>query len=75
MQNTANWPPASRGERPLPETLRYFLLQSEQRVLWHCQKLLVHDLPADERQRRLRLTRGAEKEVARLAGLTAIRAA
>jgi hypothetical protein len=75
MRDPASWPPASRGERPLPETLRNFLLDSEQRVLWHCQNLLAQDLPADERQRLLRLTSVAEKEVARLAGLTAIRAA
>ena len=76
MFNPATRPPASHGERPFPETVRAFLLESERRVLLHCHRLLARDnLPADERQRLLRLAMAAEQEIARLAGLTAIRAA
>ena len=68
MLEPAAWPPAARGERPLPETVRAFLVESERRVLLHCQKLLAQDLPGDERQRLLRLADAAEREVQRLAG-------
>jgi hypothetical protein len=76
MSKPAAWPPASRGERPLPESVRAFLMESERRVLLHCQKLLVQDnLPGDQRRRLLRLAAAAEEEIQRLAGWPALEAA
>jgi len=76
MSKPATWPPASRGERPLSETVRTFLIESERRVLLHCEALLVQDnLPGHERQRLLRLAAAAEEEIQRLAGWPAIEAA
>ena len=76
MSKFATWPPASRSGRPLPETVRTFLMESEQRVLRHCQRLLVQDnLPGEERQRLLRLAAAAEEEIQRLADWTAAEAA
>ena len=76
MPKPATWPPASRGERPLPETVRAFLLESERRVFSHCQKLLAQDnLPGDDRRRLLRLAASAEEEMQRLAGRHEIKAA
>jgi hypothetical protein len=76
MPKPATWPPASQGERPLPETVRAFLMESERRVLLHCQKLLTQDnLPDGERQRLLRLAAAAEEEMQRLAGRHEIKAA
>ena len=76
MRKPANWPPASQGERPLPETVRAFLIESERRVLLHCQKLLAKDnLPDGERQRLMRLTAAAQKEMQRLAGAREVKAA
>lgn len=76
MSKPAAWPPASRGGRPLPESVRAFLMESERRVLLHCQKLLVQDnLPRDERQRLLRLALAAEEKSQRLAGWPALEAA
>jgi len=75
MFKPAIWPPASRGERPLPATVRAFLVESERRVLLHCQTLLAQEnLPGDEQQRLLRLALAAEQEIKRLAGLNAIKA-
>lgn len=67
MPKPATWPPACQGARPLPETVRTFLIESERRVLLHCQKLLAKDPPA-ERERLLRLVQAAEQEVERLTG-------
>lgn len=67
MPGPATWPPASQGARPLPESVRAFLIESERRVLLHCQKLLAQDPSDDERQRLLRLAQAAEQEVQRLA--------
>jgi len=76
MFQTPTWPPASRGERPLPQTVRAFLMESERRVLLHCQKLLAREnLPDDERQRLTRLAVTAEQEIQRLARSAAVRAA
>ena len=76
MWKPATWPPASQGERPLPESVRAFLIESERRVLLHCQKLLARDnLPDNERQRLLRLTAAAREELQRLAGAREIKAA
>lgn len=76
MPNPAAWPPASQGERPLPETVRAFLIESERRVLLHCQELLAQDnLPGDDRQRLLRLAAAAEEEMQRLAVRHEIKAA
>ena len=76
MFQPATWPPASPGERPIPKNVRIFLAASERRVLSHCRKLLERDsLPADERQRLLRLATAADQEIKRLADLTGIRAA
>lgn len=76
MSKPAAWPPASRGERPLPKSVRAFLTESERRVLLHCQRLLWHDnLPGDERQRLRRLAAAAEEEMQRHAGWPAIEAA
>ena len=61
-------PPASRGERPLPETVRVFLVESERRVVLHCRRMLARDdLPAHERERLLGLALAAEHEISRLA--------
>ncbi|MGY2903396.1 hypothetical protein [Bradyrhizobium sp. URHC0002] len=76
MRKPATWPPASQGERPLPETVRAFLIESERRVLLHCERLLAQDNLADgERQRLLRLSTAAQEEVQRLAGSREIKAA
>ncbi|WKA26086.1 hypothetical protein [Bradyrhizobium roseum] len=76
MFKPSTWPLASRGERPLPQTVRAFLMESERRVLLHCQTLLARgNLPDDERQRLTRLAVAAEQEMLRLARLTAVRAA
>jgi hypothetical protein len=76
MSKPATWPPAFRGERPLPESVRAFLVESERRVLLHCEKLLaLGNLPGDERQRLLRLATTVEEEMQRLADWSAIEAA
>jgi hypothetical protein len=76
MPNPAAWPPASRGGRPLPESVRAFLLESERRVLSHCQILLAQEnLPGGERLRLLRLATAAEEEMQHLAAWSAIEAA
>lgn len=76
MFQTPTWPPASRGERPLPQTVRAFLMESERRVLLHCQRLLAREnLPDDERQRLTQLAVAAEQELQRLARSNAVRAA
>jgi hypothetical protein len=76
MSKPAAWPPAFRGGRPLPESVRAFLLESERRVLSHCQTLLAQEnLPGGERLRLLRLAKAAEEEMQRLAGWSAIEAA
>lgn len=76
MSKPATWPPASPAERPLPETVRAFLIESEHRVVSHCQKLLAqHNLPDDDRQRLLRLAAAAEDEMQRLDGRYEIKAA
>jgi len=70
MFKPGTWPPASWGERPLPQTVRGFLVESERRVLLHCQRLLAQQkLAGDERQRLLDLAIAAEQEIQRLAGL------
>jgi hypothetical protein len=52
MRKPSAWPPASQGERPLPVTVRAFLIESERRVISQCQKLLTQgNLPDGERQR------------------------
>ncbi len=76
MPKPATWPPASQGERLLPETVRAFLIESERRVILHCQKLLSQDnLPDGERQRLLRVAAAAEEGMQRLAGRHEIKAA
>jgi hypothetical protein len=76
MPKPATWPPASQGEWLLPETVRAFLIESERRVLLHCQKLLAQDnLLYGDRQRLLRLAADAEEEMQRLSGRHEIKAA
>ena len=76
MSKRATWPPASRDEPPLSEAVRTFLIESERRVLLHCQKLLTLDnLPDSERQRLLHLAAVAEEEMQRLSGRHKIKAA
>ena len=76
MFNRATQPPAPRGARPLPETVRVFLMESERRVLMHCRRMLAREkLPTDERQRLVSRAMGAEQEIERLAGRTPNRAA
>jgi hypothetical protein len=76
MSKLATWPPASRDERPLPGAVRTFLIESERRVLLHCQKLLTQDnLPDGERQRLLRLAAAAEEAMQRLSGWHELKAA
>jgi len=56
--------------------VRAFLVESERRVLLHCEKLLaLGNLPGDERQRLLRLATTVEEEMQRLADWSAIEAA
>jgi hypothetical protein len=51
-------------------------MESERRVLLHCQRLLAREnLPDDERQRLTRLAVAAEQELQRLARSNAVRAA
>ena len=65
MSKPAAWPPAFRGGRPLPESVRAFLFESERRVLLHCQTLLVQqNLPGGERLRSLWLATAAEEDLA-----------
>jgi hypothetical protein len=48
--------------------VRAFLIESERRVLSHCEKLLKqNDLSSDERRRLLRLAGEAQEELERLA--------
>ncbi|MGY3534360.1 MULTISPECIES: hypothetical protein [Bradyrhizobium] len=76
MSKPASWPPASQGGRPLPQNVRVFLVDSERRVVLHCQKLLAQDdLPGELRQRLLRLAAAAEDQMQRLAGAHEIKAA
>ena len=72
MVKPSPWPFASRGERPLPEPVRAFLVESERRVLSHCDRLLAREnLPNEERQRLLHLALAASQEIQRLsAGAT-----
>lgn len=46
-------PPPAQGDRPLPETVRRFLIESERRVISHCQKLLAAGGLPDEQRRRI----------------------
>lgn len=76
MFKSATSPLASRGERPLPQTVHAFLMESERRVLLHCQRLLAREnLRDDERQRLTRLAVTAEQEMQRLARSAVVRAA
>lgn len=76
MFNPATQPPAPRGARPFPETVRVFLVESERRVLMHCRRMLAREkLPTDERQRLVSLAIGAEQEISRLTGVFPNRAA
>jgi hypothetical protein len=76
MSKLATRPSASQGGRPLPETVRAFLLESEHRVLSHCKKLLAQDnLPDDERQRLLHIAATAGEQMQRLAATHEIKAA
>jgi hypothetical protein len=76
MSKPTTWSPASPGERPLPETVRTFLVESERCVLLHCQRLLAQNNLSDEdRQRLHRLAAAAERELQRLAGWRAMEAA
>lgn len=53
----------------LPNPVRAFLIESEQRVLWHCHKLLQNpELPSEERQRLVGLSEQAEAELRQLEG-------
>jgi hypothetical protein len=61
-------PPSERRDRPLPDSVRAFLVESERRVLLHCRKLLAQEnLSGDERRKLVRLAGEAEEELQRLA--------
>lgn len=73
MLEPASRPPLERGSRPLPDSVRAFLFESERRVLWHCERLLAReDLPGNDRRRLLRLAEEARKESQRLAVRTGL---
>lgn len=71
------WTEVALGKQhSLPETGRPFLVESQRRVLWHCQKMLAHDNLSDEqRQRLLRLLAATEKEMQQLYSWRALEAA
>jgi hypothetical protein len=61
-------PQVSGRDRHLPDGVRAFLIESERRIIVHCQNLLKRDgLSGDERSRLTRLVREAEAELQRLA--------
>lgn len=64
---TSVWLPP---ETPLPErypSVRYFLVESQRRVIEHCWRLLkAQDLAAEHRRRLTRLAEMAEAELQRL---------
>jgi len=68
MLQLADRPSAFEGDRPLPDMVRAFLIESEGRVLLHCHKLPSQEnLPAEERDSLMRLASRAEQELRRLA--------
>jgi hypothetical protein len=61
-------PHVSGRDRQLPDGVRAFLIESERRVIVHCQNLLKRDgLSGNERDRLARLASEAEAELQRLA--------
>ena len=67
MLELAHRPQLSERERHLPDGVRAFLIESERRVIVHCQNLLKRDgLSGDERDRLARLAREAEAGLQRL---------
>ena len=61
-------PSPTRGHQSYSDAVRAFLIESERRVLSHCEKLLKqNDLSSDERRRLLRLAGEAQEELERLA--------
>ena len=67
MLELAHRPEASERDRPLPDGVCAFLIESERRVLAHCRSLLDRDgLSGEERRRLTRLASEAETELQRL---------
>ena len=55
-------------DRHLQDGVRAFLIESERRIIVHCQSLLDrHGLSGEERQRLMHLAREAEAELQQLA--------
>lgn len=63
--------PASRGSTRVAENaVDHFLVESERRVIMHCQKLLrTPNLPAEDRRRLARLLAEAEGRLQELASI------
>ena len=68
MLELAHRPQVFERDRHLPDGVRAFLIESERRLIVHCQSLLKGDcLSGDERSRLTRLASEAEAELQRLA--------
>lgn len=68
MLELADRPPPTRHRQPDIGAVRAFLIESERRVILHCDKLLKqNDIFSDERRRLLRLAGEAREELQRLA--------
>lgn len=68
MLELVHRPQVSESDRRLGEGVRAFLIESERRVIVHCQNLLKRNgLSDDERERLGRLASEAEAELQRLA--------
>ena len=68
MLELVHRPQVSERHRHLPDGVCAFLIESERRVIVHCQNLLKRDgLSGEEHDRLARLAREAEAELQRLA--------
>lgn len=66
MLELANRPSEAR-DRFLPDAVRDFLIESERRVVWHCNALMkVRELSGEVRHRLVLLSQRAEDELRRL---------
>ncbi len=71
------WTEVALGkQQTLPETGRSFLIESQRRVLWHCQKMLAQEnLSDDQRQRLLRILAVTKEEMHQLSSWRSLDAA
>ena len=68
MLELAHRPRVSARDCQLPDGVRDLLIESERRIIVHCQNLLErHDLSGEERQRLIHLAHEAKEELQRLA--------